>query len=116
MNFTDDTPVAPDSGGTIRVKGSRLIIDLIVFRYQEGDTVEEIHESFPTVSVEQIQKTLSWYLANQSEVDDYIRMRDKEAEILRREIESQSANKALREKLQRRKAEFLRRKTQLTKA
>jgi len=116
MNFTDDTPVAPDSGGTIRVKGSRLIIDLIVFRYQEGDTVEDIHDSFPTVSVEQIQKTLSWYLANQSEVDDYIRKRDKEAEILRREIESQSANKALREKLQRRKAEFLRRKAQLTKA
>ena len=101
MNFTDDTPLARDAGGTIRVKGSRLILDLLVFRYQQGDTVEEIHECFPSASVEQIQKILSWYLANQSEVDEYIRKRDEEAEILRREIESQPAYRAFVEEFNR---------------
>jgi len=108
MNFTDDTPLAPDSGGTIRVKGSRLIIDLLVFRYQEGYAIEEIHDCFPSVSVEQIRKVLSWYLANQSEVDEYIRKREEEAEILRREIESQPSYRAFVEEFQRRKAQLTR--------
>jgi uncharacterized protein (DUF433 family) len=109
MNFTEHIPLTQDANGTIRVKRSRVTIDTLIARYSLGDTVEEIHEGFPTVSVEAIQKIISWYVTHQTEVDEYILKRDAEAEILRREIESQPAYKALREKLMRRKA-------QLTKA
>ena len=106
MNFTPDTPLRHDDGGTIRVTGSRVTIDSLVARYWQGDTFEEIHEGFPSVSVEAIQKIINWYLANRSEVDEYIRKENEEAEMLRREIESQPRHIALREKLMRRKAEL----------
>ena len=106
MNFTLDTPLRQDAGGTIRVTGSRITIDILIARYWQGDTFEDIHEGFPSVSVEAIQKIINWYLANRSEVDEYIRKRDEEAETLRREIESQPGYIALREKLLRRKAEL----------
>ena len=109
MNFTDDIPLTQDTYGTIRVTGSRITIDTLVARYLQGHAPEDIHEGFPTVSDEAIRKIIGWYLAHKPEVDEYIRARDAEGEILRREIESQPRNIALRQKL-------LRRKAQLTKA
>ena len=106
MNFTDDIPLTQDDNGTIRVKGSRITIDTLVAAYLQGDTVGDIHEGFPSVSPEKIEKIISWYLANRSELDEYIRQRDEEAEILRREIESEPGYIALREKLLRRKAQL----------
>lgn len=106
MNFTADTPLTQDDSGTIRVKGSRVTIDTLVARYLQGDTVEGIHEGFPSVSPEAIQKIIQWYLANQSEVDEYIEKRHAEGEILRREIESQPAYRAFIEEFNRRRAEL----------
>ena len=106
MNFTTDTPLTQNADGTIRVKGSRVTISSLVAKYLQGDTVDDIHEGFPSVPPEAIEKIINWYLANRTEVDEYIRKQDEEAEIIRREIESQPANIALREKLMRRKAEL----------
>ena len=106
MNFTQDVPLTQDANGIILVKGSRVTLDTLIARYQVGDTVEEIHEGYPSVSVEQIQKIISWYLTHQNEVDEYVSKEEEEAQIIRREIESQPANIALREKLMRRKAEL----------
>ena len=109
MNFTQDVPLTQDANGTIKVIGSRVTIDVLVAKYLQGDAVDDIHEGFPTVSPEKIQKIIDWYLTHRNEVDEYIRKRDEEAEILRREIESQPRYRAFLE-------EFECRKAQLTKA
>ena len=106
MSFTEDIPLTQDTYGTIRVKGSRVTIDTLVARYLQGDAPEDIHEGFPTVSLEEIRKIIGWYLTHRTEVDEYIRARDAEGEILRREIESEPRNIATRKKLLRRKAQL----------
>ena len=116
MNFTPDTPLRQDDGGTIRVTGSRVTIDTLVARYWQGDTFEDIHEGFPSVSVDAIQKIINWYLANRSEVDEYLRKRYDEAEILRQKIESQPSYQAFLKEFERRAAELERREAELTKA
>lgn len=116
MNFTPDTPLRQDDGGTIRVTGSRVTIDILVTAYLQGDSFEEIHEEFPSVSLEAIEKIIPWYLDNQREVDDYIRKRDEEAERLRQEIESEPRHQAFMAELRRRAAEYKRRKAELTRA
>ena len=108
MNFTPDTPLRQDDGGIIRVTGSRVTINILVARYWQGDTFEEIHEGFPSVSVEAIQKIINWYLANRSEVDEYIRKENDEAEMLRRKIESQPRYQAFLREFERRRAELTR--------
>jgi hypothetical protein len=68
---------------------------------QVGDTPEEIHEGFPSVTLAQINTILDWYLNNQVEADEYLREQEAEAERIRKEIESQPGYLVLREKLQR---------------
>ena len=106
MNFTDDIPLTQDTYGTIRVTGSRVTIDTLVARYLQGDTPEDIHEGFPTVSLEAIRKIIGWYLTHRTQVDEYIHARDAKGEILRREIESDPRHIATRKKLLRRRAQL----------
>ena len=77
------------------------MLDTIVARMQVGDTPEEIHEGFPSVTLEQINTILDWYLNNQVEADKYLMEQEAEAERILQEIESQPGYKVLREKIQR---------------
>jgi len=99
ITFPAGIPLNYDDRGTIRVKGSRVRLDTIVARMQVGDTPEEIHEGFPSVTLAQINTILDWYHNNQVEADEYLMEQDAEAEKIRQEIESQPGYMALREKL-----------------
>ena len=98
LNFTDGVPLH-DPDDNVRVIGSRVTLHTIVGRFNQGNTVDEIHEGFPSVSMEQINAIIAWYLKNRADVDEYIREIDEEGEKLRREIESWPANIAFREKI-----------------
>ena len=78
-----------------------MTLDTIVIRMQVGDTPEEIHEGFPTVTLAQINTIIDWYLNNQVEADEYLQEQDAEAERLRKEIESRPEYAAFREKVRR---------------
>lgn len=101
LNFTDDVPLHETSDGNVRVIGSRVTMHTIVGRFNEGDTPEDIHEGFPTISIAQINAIIAWYLKNQDEVDEWISEVDAEAEKLRLEIESRPESIAFRERFRR---------------
>ena len=42
------------------VRGTRILPDPIVNSYDLGDTIEEIHEGFPTLSIAQIQRLIDF--------------------------------------------------------
>ena len=92
---------------TIRVIGSRITLDTLVHIFQRGDTLEEIAEGFPTLSLDQIKAVISWYLTHQQEADEYLEVRDAIAERLRQEIQSRPENIGLREKLLRRREQMI---------
>jgi uncharacterized protein (DUF433 family) len=108
ITFPEGIPLNYDDRGTIRVKGSRVTLDTIVIRMQVGDTPEEIHEGFPTVTLAQINTILDWYSNNQVEADEYLHEQEAEAERIRKEIESEPEYKARREELHRRIAQLTR--------
>ncbi len=56
----------------VRLKGFRIGIEHIVRSYHEGFTPEQITQEFPGVSLEAVYATLTYYLHNKKEVDDYI--------------------------------------------
>ena len=45
----DVLPMTMDRHGTVRVSGTRVTLDTLVGFYQQGNTAEQLHESFPTV-------------------------------------------------------------------
>jgi uncharacterized protein (DUF433 family) len=99
ITFPEGIPLNYDHDGNIRVKGSRVTLDSLVECMQAGDTIEEIHEGFPSVTLAEINTILGWYLNNQVEADKYLREQDAEAERIRKEIESEPGYMLLREKL-----------------
>jgi uncharacterized protein (DUF433 family) len=44
------------------VRGTRILPDAILNSYELGDTVEEIHEGFPTLSIDQIKRLIAFGL------------------------------------------------------
>ncbi len=101
FTFPEGIPLKQNEDGTIRVKGSRVTLDTIVGRMQVGDTPEEIHEGFPTVTLAEIKTIIDWYLNNQVEADEYLQEQEAEGERIRKEIESRPDYIAFREKLRR---------------
>lgn len=115
FNFPDTVPLVQLENGAIRVRNSRVTLETIVHRMQVGDTVDDIHDGFPTVSVSQIQQVLMWYEDNRAAADEYLREVEEEVQKLRQWIESQPGYKDRREELLRRKAEYLKRQAELQK-
>ena len=84
---------------TIRVIGSRITLDTLVGFYRQGETVEDLTEAFPSLSLAQIKAVIGWYLTHQREADEYLEEGDAEEERLIQRIESQPGYAEWREKL-----------------
>jgi uncharacterized protein (DUF433 family) len=55
----------------IRIRGTRVGIETILRDYQQGASPEEIVLRYPTLSLEQVHATITFYLANQEKIDSY---------------------------------------------
>jgi uncharacterized protein (DUF433 family) len=84
---------------SIRVIGSRITLDTLVGVFKRGETVEELTEAFPSLSLDHIRAVIDWYFTHQSEADEYLEEREAQAERVRQWIESQPGYAAQREKL-----------------
>ena len=57
----------------IRVKGTRVGIETILYDFiHRSRTPEEIAQSYPSVTLEQVYATILYYLHNKESVSDYI--------------------------------------------
>ena len=56
----------------IRIKGHRIGIDNILNYYLQGCSAEEILEHFPTLNLEKIYATLTYYYHNKKAIDEYL--------------------------------------------
>ena len=81
-------PLKEDEHGAIRVSGTRLLLDLVVRRFQEGATPESIVESYDGLALADVYAVLSYYLSHTAEIDAYLRRRDVEAQEVRHRIEA----------------------------
>jgi uncharacterized protein (DUF433 family) len=58
--------------GEIVLTGHRIGLYHVVEGYNQGYSPEQIHEEYPTLPLELINKVLAFYKENQSEVDAYM--------------------------------------------
>jgi len=57
----------------IRVKGTRVLIEVLLDEFNQGASAEHIQSQYRTVTREQVYATITYYLHNQAEVDAYMR-------------------------------------------
>lgn len=86
------TVLAPND---IRVKGTRVGIETILTDYLElGLFAEQIAARYPTLTLEQVYATLTYYWHNQPEVDKYLHSVEEEV-AKQRLAQSQSPSPAI---------------------
>jgi uncharacterized protein (DUF433 family) len=96
MPFTlhaDPMPLRVDDTGAIRVGMSRVTLDVLLQYWSLGMKPEEIARGLDSLTLADVHGALAYYFRHQTEIDNYLRRREEEAEKLRQEIESANASR-----------------------
>jgi uncharacterized protein (DUF433 family) len=85
----------------IRLKGTRVGIETVVRDYQEGASPEEIALRYPTLTLEQIHATITYYLAYQEQVETYLQrvLQRQEAAYQQAQHHPSALTRSLRERM-----------------
>jgi len=74
------------------ITGSRVSLDSIIAAFNRGAAPDTIRRSFPILSLEEVYGTITFYLAHQEEIDEYLRRSsaelENEAEARRQQLRS----------------------------
>jgi len=96
---TLSVPLARWDDGSIRVGGTRVLLDTVVTAFNLGDSAEEIADNHGKMPLDVIYATIAFYLAHRSEVDLYVAKRQAEAEVILAAIETAHPTGELRRRL-----------------
>ena len=109
LETTQPVPLETWDDGTIRVGGTRLLIDMVVDAHNRGACPEDIYESFPSksYSVADIYSVIAYYLSHKSAIDKHLANKTIAAEKVWKKIEADPKHIEFMEKLRVRKEEYL---------
>jgi uncharacterized protein (DUF433 family) len=110
ITVAEAPPLTMLPNGAIRVRGTRVSLDSVIYAFDEGDTPEEIMDSFSTLKLADIYAVIAFYLRHRDEVQAYLEESRQKAEEIRREMEERFPQNGLRERLLARRAEMLKQK------
>lgn len=77
-------PLQTDAYGVIRVGGTRVTLDSVVYAFREGASAEEIVQHYPVLKLADVYAVIGYYLQHRDQVDAYIQAGESEAEEFRR--------------------------------
>ena len=97
-------PLKLDKTGVVRVGGTRVTLDTVVRAFVREATAEEIAQQYPSLMLADIYATISYYLQNQGDVDNYLEKRRRQAQAVKRENQKRFDQSGIRERLLARKS------------
>ena len=72
------------------IRGTRVSLDSIVYRFLEGLSAESIRaDCFPVLTLEQVYGAITYYLRHTAEVDAYLQEADVEYEAFRKRLRAE---------------------------
>lgn len=99
MISTESPPLATDADGVIRVGGTRVSFDSVVFAFVDGATPEEIAQQYPSLNLPDVYAAVAYYLNHRDEVAVYLRDRQIQRDQIRDEIEARFDPRGIRDRL-----------------
>lgn len=88
IETTQAVPLTVWEDGSIRITGSRVTLDSVVYHFNLGATPEQIAYKFPPLSPADIYAVAAYYLKHRAEVDEYLRRMETESDQIQQRIES----------------------------
>lgn len=92
-------PLQQDSGGAVRVSGTRVTLDSVVYSFRDGASAEEIVQQYPSLDLGDVYAVLAYYLRNQVAVDQHITENEQASAALRLRVEKEFPTTAVRRRL-----------------
>jgi len=92
-------PLITDSDGIIRVRGTRIPLDTIVYVFNSGATAEEIIQQYPSLDLADVYAVISYYLRKREEIDAYLEESTYQAKLIQEQNEARFSLKGIRERL-----------------
>jgi len=93
-------PLYRDASGALRIGRSRVLLELMIWAFEDGATPEVIAQRYSTATLADIYAVISYYLRHREDIKAYLAEREQRAEQVRQRIESQQGDLAnLRERL-----------------
>lgn len=71
-------------GGRIRIDGTRITVHRIATLYKQGQSAEDIAQTYAHLSLGQVYTALAYYHANRAEIDSELAAADAEYDELKR--------------------------------
>ncbi|MCA9917270.1 MAG: DUF433 domain-containing protein [Anaerolineales bacterium] len=96
---TRTIPLQQEKDGTIRVIGTRIPLDTIIYAYLSGDSAEEIVDSFDSLKLADVYAIIGYYLDQKDELNSYLQKRETEAAQLQKMLEARFPTTDLRQRL-----------------
>ncbi|MCB9452962.1 MAG: DUF433 domain-containing protein [Anaerolineaceae bacterium] len=76
-----------DDHEKIRIGGTRVLLELVIHAFNQGEMPEAIQDSYPTLSLAEVYAVIACYLTHRAEVDSYMREADAIARRIQQEAE-----------------------------
>lgn len=95
MPFTlqaEAPPLREDAAGALRVGESRVLLELVIRAFQDGTTPETIVQRYSTLALPDVYAVIAYFLRHRHEVEDYLARREREADEVRRRVESEQSD------------------------
>jgi uncharacterized protein (DUF433 family) len=84
---TEPTPLSTDEEGVLRVGGTRVSLDSVVFAFKQGATPEEIAQQYTSLNLADVYAVISYFLHHSDEIEAYLQARHEQRKTIRRETE-----------------------------
>jgi uncharacterized protein (DUF433 family) len=72
---TELPPLETDADGVVRVGGTRVSLDSVIYAFNEGSTPEEIVQQYTTLDLTNVYAVIGYYLQRRGEVNEYLASR-----------------------------------------
>jgi uncharacterized protein (DUF433 family) len=95
MSFTvqsESPPLREDAAGGVRVGDSRVLLELVIWAFQDGATPETIVQRYATLALPDVYAVIAYYLRHRSEVEAYLVRREQEGKEVRERIEKEQGD------------------------
>jgi len=84
---TDPLLLSEDTSGSLRIGQTRVLVELVLWAFQDGATPEAIVQRYPTLSLVDVYTVITYYLQHHEEMERYLAKQDQRAAEVRQRIE-----------------------------
>jgi uncharacterized protein (DUF433 family) len=105
LETTQPVPLTRTDDGTIRIANTRVSLDVVINKYRQGATAEQLAYKFPALRLADIHAVIAWYLTHREMVEEYLREQAAAAAATQQFIEAKQDASHIRELLLARQAQ-----------